>query len=764
MLRLTIPIEVNVEVGGMATTFEVFYLGTGPILDPTEGNITAENVGTIVGLTFGTAADPLVGNVHTFGPGTAGYSGGTSLYSDGTSFAYDLDNNVSNDQFTIDGGPDQTLDTAVIYNATITYMDGTTATITAVVAQDTEGNLYLAPETSYKPDQTALEAKPIQSLTLDSYDSTAEWLTADRYDANFASGVDGTAGDDSMGDGYTDSNGDQIGNSDDVVFGGAGKDTILAGDGNDTVYGGMGDDSISGEGGSDLLFGGAGDDIIFGDAPTGLSNQINNGTFNTGTTGWTRTGDFDWDGGTATLNQDSGSGTLSYDTTLVGLDSGNSVNGTGQIQFDFHWNNGSPDVIGATHLDVQIDGITYATIETGGENGSTATVTYLNGASGSNPTVSAGTWETIVIDLASGIAATGNLSFVVDAATEGARDDVWLDNIEVLTVGGSDSNDTLVGGTGDDVLTGGNGDDVFVYAPGDGNDTITDFNTGNSGTLADGASTNNDFLDLSGYYDHLSELYADQADDGILNQSNDGVDRVDYSDNTQFGTGSLAFTGASADGSFFTAENTGVVCFTSGTAIRTPQGDVLIDDLRVGDLVSTMDNGPQKIRWIGRRHLDHATLLATPSLRPVLIRKGHLGVARDLLVSPQHGMLMGSDNLVRAKHLARAQKSRTRVANGKREVTYIHLMFDVHQIVFAEDAPSESFFPGPMALRMLEPDAIDELSALFPTVIKAQKDKRSVIKAYGETARTFFTRKEYADLIGQVPRCSVPAFGGSDSG
>ena len=69
--------------------------------------------------------------------------------------------------------------------------------------------------------------------------------------------------------------------------------------------------------------------------------------------------------------------------------------------------------------------------------------------------------------------------------------------------------------------------------------TITDFNAGNTGTLDDGNTANNDFIDLSGYYDNLSELYADQADDGILNQSNtlDGKGRAtDYSDNTQFRT------------------------------------------------------------------------------------------------------------------------------------------------------------------------------------------------------------------------------------
>lgn len=85
----------------------------------------------------------------------------------------------------------------------------------------------------------------------------------------------------------------------------------------------------------------------------------------------------------------------------------------------------------------------------------------------------------------------------------------------------------------------------------------------------------------------------------------------------------MAFQGARRES--FSADNTGVVCFTNGTAIRTPQGDVLLEDLRVGDLVTTMDNGPQRILWIETRALDKTALIAAPNLRPILIQKGVLG-------------------------------------------------------------------------------------------------------------------------------------------
>ncbi|NVK15958.1 MAG: Hint domain-containing protein [Rhodobacteraceae bacterium] len=300
---------------------------------------------------------------------------------------------------------------------------------------------------------------------------------------------------------------------------------------------------------------------------------------------------------------------------------------------------------------------------------------------------------------------------------------------------GGSGDDTLDGGAGNDSLTGGSGNDVFAVST--GHDTISDFNTGNTGALDDGDSSNNDFIDLSGHYDHLSELYADQADDGILNQSNTTDtfgNAVDYSDNTQFGAGdSLTFSGASADRSSFTTENTGVVCFTAGTAIRTPRGSRPIETLRPGDLVCTLDNGPQPVCWIGTRRLDHADLQLHPNWRPVLFKREVLGASRDLMLSPQHRILAGpgGQRLMAAKHLAR-QMPGARICNGIRQVTYIHLMFEQHQIIFAEDTPAESFYPGPMALRAVSCRNRAELAALFPQLFRPGA---SAVSAYGSPAR-----------------------------
>lgn len=148
----------------MPTTFNVIYLGNHTEIDPIEGNSNSENASALVGQTFGSATDPLFAEVQSFSPGTTGFASGTTGVS---ATAYDT-NSSAGDTFSIDGGPDQDFDAIAVYNATLTYTDGTTTTITAVIFQDTAGNTYLAPETSDNSDQDKLEADFIESLTLDS--------------------------------------------------------------------------------------------------------------------------------------------------------------------------------------------------------------------------------------------------------------------------------------------------------------------------------------------------------------------------------------------------------------------------------------------------------------------------------------------------------------------------------------------------------------------------------------------------------------------
>ncbi|WP_282153330.1 Hint domain-containing protein [Ruegeria atlantica] len=171
----------------MPTTFEVLFLGTAADIDPTEGNFLAENAAILVGSSFGSPAEPLAfGSQRTLS--SVDFSGGFTN-------AYDQNNSQSNDTFSIDGGSPQTFDSLAVFNATISYTDGTPATtITAVIFQDTDGNLYLAPEFTNNSDQTALLAGPIESISLDTLvRASSAGLTGNRAETDFLCLCAGTA-------------------------------------------------------------------------------------------------------------------------------------------------------------------------------------------------------------------------------------------------------------------------------------------------------------------------------------------------------------------------------------------------------------------------------------------------------------------------------------------------------------------------------------------------------------------------------------------
>ncbi|WP_432449445.1 Hint domain-containing protein [Aliiroseovarius marinus] len=181
-----------------------------------------------------------------------------------------------------------------------------------------------------------------------------------------------------------------------------------------------------------------------------------------------------------------------------------------------------------------------------------------------------------------------------------------------------------------------------------------------------------------------------------------------------------------------------VPCFTSGTSIATISGERLIDELVEGDLVLTRDSGFQPIRWIGR-----CTVPAIGSKAPIHIAEGALQNNRDLLVSPNHRMLLvdakanlhfgEQEVLVAAKHLTNT-KGISRRPGGM--VTYVHILFDQHQIVVANSAYSESFFPGPSALNALEKEVRQEVLGLFPE-LSSQSDTK-----FQQTARLCLKARE----------------------
>jgi hypothetical protein len=257
-------------------------------------------------------------------------------------------------------------------------------------------------------------------------------------------------------------------------------------------------------------------------------------------------------------------------------------------------------------------------------------------------------------------------------------------------------NDILIGGQGADSATGGDDRDVFLVTNG----------TDGFGDFIDGSEGGDDFdtLDLSGAGPLSIDYDPTNPENGV----------VTFRDAYGNPTGTLNFV------------NVEIVtpCFTPGTLIATPRGEVPVESLRPGDKVVTRDNGIQEIRWVGERAMSGQDLRLHSHLQPIFVKRGALGNGlpeQDMMVSPNHRLLVANDRtqlyfdeqevLVAAKHLIGTQGVHSVESIG---VTYIHFMFDRHEVVLSNGAWTESFQPGDLTLKGMGNAQRSEIYDLFP--------------------------------------------------
>lgn len=158
------------------------------------------------------------------------------------------------------------------------------------------------------------------------------------------------------------------------------------------------------------------------------------------------------------------------------------------------------------------------------------------------------------------------------------------------------------------------------------------------------------------------------------------------------------------------------VCFVAGTMIATPNGERAVETLRAGDLVDTLDDGPQPLLWVGG-----GAVVAQDEALPVCISQGVLDNDADLWVSGQHlVMLEGADCellfgepevLVAAKHLLGLPGVFRAVGTGK--VSYHHLLLEHHQLVIAQGTAAETLYPGPQVFEALPKRAVESLRGVM---------------------------------------------------
>jgi Hint domain len=162
-----------------------------------------------------------------------------------------------------------------------------------------------------------------------------------------------------------------------------------------------------------------------------------------------------------------------------------------------------------------------------------------------------------------------------------------------------------------------------------------------------------------------------------------------------------------------------VICvsFAAGTMITLPGGlPKVVQSLRPGDMVLTRDNGAQPLRWVGK-----ATLRAAGSFAPVVISAGTLGNSGELVVSPHHRIFiyqrgqrrlgLTAEIFVQAKHLVDGERVWRREGGF---VDYYSLVFDRHEIVYAEGIPVESLLVTDETVRMLPAELAESLVERFP--------------------------------------------------
>ncbi len=489
------------------------------------------------------------------------------------------------------------------------------------------------------------------------------------------------------GDGDDVANG---GSGNDVILGNAGNDTLDGANGDDTIRGGQGDDSIFGDYGNDSIVGGEGSDVVDGGNGDDIINTGNHAdpAFDNPYPGL---GAPDAD---PNDDKDVVFGGSGHDTISTGDDADTIDGGIGNDIIDAGIDNdsvtagdGHDTVIGGEGVDL-IDGGDGDDVLYGGLDNDTFDI--VDRDPDGNP-----------VDLLPG----NN----IDTIFGGAGNDTIFGRDDADVLFGGTGNDVIDGGIDDDVITGGEGEDQLFG--GQGTDT---FLGGNGGDVVVGGE------------DAPSGTFPDGADIDVLDLTGSNVERIEYTPGDAE-SGTVFFTDGTTM-TFSEIENV-IPCFTPGTTIATPRGERLVEELQVGDKIITRDNGIQEIAWVGHKAMNGKQLAANPHLKPILIKAGSLGQdlpERDMLVSPNHRVLVASEKtqlyfeerevLAAAKHMTGAEGIH---AVNVMQTTYVHFMFERHEVVLSNGAWTESFQPGDYSLKGIGNSQRNEIMELFPELATA---------------------------------------------
>lgn len=207
--------------------------------------------------------------------------------------------------------------------------------------------------------------------------------------------------------------------------------------------------------------------------------------------------------------------------------------------------------------------------------------------------------------------------------------------------------------------------------------------------------------------------------------------------------------------------------FGRGTRITLANGhQVAIEKLRPGAMILTRDHGPQPLRYVGR-----ATLRATGAYAPVIIPQGVLGNSGALIVSQQHRMFLYqrrrlpgipmSELLVQARHLV--DQETVFIRNGG-FVDWFSLVFDRHEIIYAEGIPAESLMVNDATVSRLPPAVAAEVRRQFPELAHVQRFGTEAGRKFLETIGPATLFRQSRPRTGQDGSAQVSGQGGPVTG
>ena len=136
------------------------------------------------------------------------------------------------------------------------------------------------------------------------------------------------------------------------------------------------------------------------------------------------------------------------------------------------------------------------------------------------------------------------------------------------------------------------------------------------------------------------------------------------------------------------------VCFLRGVMIAAPSGEIAVEHLRPGDLVTVLENGTQvarPVQWVGGRCVDTADYGRSPDAFPVRVRADAFadGVPhRDLLITPEHCILTEA-GLIPARMLVNGGS--ILVDRSIPVYDFFHVELASHGILLAEGLATESY-------------------------------------------------------------------------